>query len=59
MDRMREQEVLQFKQEVDERVKELESYLRSFKEELVKEGTIQFSFFPLSSRLPFTDSFII
>jgi hypothetical protein len=38
MDRMREQEILQFREEVDGRVKELEKYLRRFKEDLVKEG---------------------
>ena len=36
MDRIREQEANSFKAEVEERVEELESYLRGFREELVK-----------------------
>ncbi|GAA5978325.1 hypothetical protein JCM11641_004657 [Rhodosporidiobolus odoratus] len=36
MDRIREQEAKSFRSEVDERVEELEGYLRMFREELVK-----------------------
>ena len=36
MDRIREQEAMSFKSEVEERVEELEGYLRGFREELVK-----------------------
>lgn len=38
MDRAREDEVRQFKDAVDQRVQELNSYLQSFKEELVRRG---------------------
>lgn len=36
MDRIREQEMKSFRAEVEERVEELEGYLRTFREELVK-----------------------
>lgn len=36
MDRIREQEMRSFRAEVEERVEELELYLRKFREELVK-----------------------
>lgn len=36
MDRIREQEAASFRSEVEERVEELEGYLRMFREELVK-----------------------
>lgn len=40
MDRIREEEVRSFKAEVEERVRELEGYLRGFKEDLVKKGAL-------------------
>jgi hypothetical protein len=49
MDRMREVEMLHFREEVDGRVKELEKYLRSFKEDLVKEGEKNFVFVTFST----------
>lgn len=38
MDKVREEEVRQFREEVEERVRELERGLRGFREELVKSG---------------------
>lgn len=38
MDRTREEELSKFRSEVDQRVKELETHLRWFREELVKRG---------------------
>jgi hypothetical protein len=38
MDRMREEEGKRFKQEVEDRVRDLDEHLRGFRDELVKRG---------------------
>lgn len=52
MDRIREEEVRSFRAEVEERVTELEGYLRGFKEDLVKKGSLDVC----DRALPQTDS---
>jgi hypothetical protein len=47
MDRIREEEVRSFRAEVEERVTELEGYLRGFKEDLVKKGSLDICDRPL------------